>query len=111
MADLFSTATSGLLAFQRALDTTSHNIANVNTAGYSRQSTVIGTRLPQALSTGFIGSGAETQTVRRSYDQFVAAESRVTMSALERLKTFSAQADNVDNLFSDEKNGLSQSLQ
>ena len=37
MADLLSTGVSGLLAFQRALDTTSHNISNVNTDGYSRQ--------------------------------------------------------------------------
>ena len=31
MADFLSTGVSGLLAFQRALDTTSHNIANVGT--------------------------------------------------------------------------------
>ena len=34
---IFGTATSGLLAFQRALSTTGHNIANVNTPGDSRQ--------------------------------------------------------------------------
>ena len=37
MADLLNTSISGLLAFQRALDTTSHNITNANTVGYSRQ--------------------------------------------------------------------------
>ena len=37
MADLLNTSISGLLAFQRALDVTSHNITNANTPGYSRQ--------------------------------------------------------------------------
>ena len=32
MADIFNTSISGLLAFQRALDTTSHNITNANTS-------------------------------------------------------------------------------
>jgi flagellar hook-associated protein 1 FlgK len=59
MGDMLSSATSGLLAFQRALDTTSHNISNVNTVGYSRQSVTIGTRLPEAYPNGFVGSGAD----------------------------------------------------
>ncbi|MGB5601472.1 MAG: flagellar basal body protein, partial [Gammaproteobacteria bacterium] len=42
--DLFSIGTSGLLAFQRALNTVSHNIANVNTEGYSRQSVQLATK-------------------------------------------------------------------
>ena len=37
MTGILGTALSGLMAFQRSLDTTSHNIANVNTDGYSRQ--------------------------------------------------------------------------
>ena len=37
MGDLFSIGTSGLLAFQRSLNTISHNIANVNTIGYKTQ--------------------------------------------------------------------------
>jgi flagellar hook-associated protein FlgK len=37
MVDILRTGLSGLVASQRALATTSHNIANVNTPGYSRQ--------------------------------------------------------------------------
>jgi len=39
MSDLLSTGISGLLASQLALNTTGHNISNVNTAGYTRQAT------------------------------------------------------------------------
>jgi flagellar hook-associated protein 1 FlgK len=111
MGDMLSSATSGLLAFQRALDTTSHNIANVNTDGYSRQRVEIGTRTPQAFSTGFVGSGADVNTIERLYDRFMAEQTRSSSSQLERLNTYSAQADQLDNLFANDQTGLSASLQ
>ena len=40
MADSLSIGTSALSALQRAISTTGHNIANVNTEGYSKQSVV-----------------------------------------------------------------------
>ena len=43
MTGILGSALSGLMAFQRSLDTTSHNIANVNTDGYSRQRVELGT--------------------------------------------------------------------
>ena len=49
MADssLLSIGSSGLQAFQRSLNTIGHNIANVNTDGYSKQTVDLATRLPQ----------------------------------------------------------------
>lgn len=44
---VLSTGTSALLAFQRALATTSHNVANINTPGYSRQKVDFATASPQ----------------------------------------------------------------
>ncbi len=35
------TALRGILAHQQAIDTTSHNVANANTEGYSRQEAVM----------------------------------------------------------------------
>jgi flagellar hook-associated protein 1 FlgK len=80
MAGLLGTALSGLMAFQRALDTTSHNIANVNTDGYSRQHVELGARLPEHTGAGYIGQGVDVTAVSRSYDQFVA--SQLTSSSL-----------------------------
>jgi len=37
MADIFSIGVSALNVYQRALNITSHNVANANTGGYSRQ--------------------------------------------------------------------------
>ena len=37
MPDILNTSLTGMLAFQRALQVTSHNISNAGTPGYSRQ--------------------------------------------------------------------------
>ena len=65
---------SGLLAFQRQIDVTSHNIANVATDGYSRQRAELTPASAQFLSGSYHGNGVEVATVRRAYDGFVNAE-------------------------------------
>src|SRR5262245_51485874 len=111
MADLLSTGVSGLLAFQRALDTTSHNISNVGTDGYSRQRTLIGTRPAQGYGNGWIGQGANVQTTQRVYDSFVANQTRSTSSSLEHLDIYASNAEQLNNMFGDSANGLSATLQ
>ena len=111
MADFLSAGVSGLLAFQRALDTTSHNISNVGTEGYSRQRVLIGTRPPQAYGNGWVGQGANVQTTQRVYDQFVAAQTRTTSSSLEHLDIYASNAERLNNMFGDSSSGLSATLQ
>lgn len=111
MADLLSTGVSGLLAFQRALDTTSHNISNVNTAGYSRQRVDLGTRPAEPYGNGWVGQGTSVQTVQRVYDEFIASQSRTTASSLERLDTYATNAERLNNMFGDSSNGLTATLQ
>ena len=111
MADALSTGLSGLRALQRALDTTSHNIANVSTVGYTRQRAEFQTRPAQSYGGGWIGTGVETSTVRRVYDQFLAQQTRSSGTNLARLDEFASQAARIDNLLGDASNGLSSSLQ
>ena len=110
MTGLLGTALSGLMAFQRALDTTSHNIANVNTDGYSRQHVELGARLPEFTGAGYIGQGVNIATVSRSYDQFITNQLTSSTSAFAETSTFSTMASQVDNLVSDEATGLSPAL-
>jgi flagellar hook-associated protein 1 FlgK len=111
MADLLRTGLSGLLAFRRALDTTSHNIANVTTEGYSRQRVEIGTRPATPLASGWVGNGATIQTVRRVYDDFVSMQVRTTASSYSRLDVFASNAERINNMFADAETGLTASLQ
>lgn len=109
--DLFSIGTSGLLAFQRALGTVSHNIANANTEGYSRQSADLVSKPPQANGDGFIGTGVEVGTIRRSYDAFVESSLRSSTSATAEFEAFHALASQLDNVVANSDTGINASLQ
>jgi len=71
MADLLSTGISGLLASQVGLSTVGHNISNVNTAGYTRQTTTFNARSPQFNGGFYVGQGADAVSVQRAYSQFL----------------------------------------
>jgi len=111
MADLLNTSISGLLAFQRALDTTSHNITNANTVGYSRQLPQFATRQPQFLGGAWVGSGADVTTINRAYDNFLSTQSRSASSAFNQSNTYATQAGRVSNLLGDSKTGLTATMQ
>lgn len=111
MADLLSIGVSGLLAYRRALDTTSNNIANANTPGYSRQRAELVTTPSLGAGYGFIGTGVEVATVRRLGDSLVSTRLQSDASAYSRLAVFSGFAARVDSLLSDPAAGLSRPLQ
>ena len=110
MTGILGTALSGLMAFQRSLDTTSHNIANVNTDGYSRQRVELGTRPAEFTGAGYIGQGVNIATVSRSYDQFITNQLTSSTSAFAETNTLSTLASQVDNIISNEATGLSPAL-
>lgn len=111
MADIFGTATSGLQAYQRALSTASHNIANANTPGYSRQRVELSTRPPQLSGAGYVGSGVQVDSVRRVYDQFLTDRVRSSTSSVGDLQTFAQFSGRVANLLGDADAGLNGSLE
>jgi flagellar hook-associated protein 1 FlgK len=54
---ILGTGVSGLAAAQFGLDTTGHNIANVNTEGYSRQRVETVSTVGNAFRSTFLGNG------------------------------------------------------
>jgi flagellar hook-associated protein 1 len=91
------TSLRGLLAQQRSLDVTGHNIANVNTAGYSRQEATLAASpalfLPAGgtlLGSASLGSGVDVQSYRRVRDQFLDLQYRGQAS---NLGNWSGRAD------------------
>jgi len=111
MADILSTGVSGLLAFQRGLDTTSHNIANVSTPGYSRQTVQLQAREPEPYGSGWVGRGVDVASIRRNYNDVLALQVRNSSSAFSQLDSFATDAESISNLFSDSSTGLSATLQ
>ncbi|SHH41829.1 flagellar hook-associated protein FlgK [Sporanaerobacter acetigenes] len=68
----FNTAVSGLLASQRALYVTNHNISNMNTDGYSRQVALQRATNPMSLpGIGYLGTGTEIYDIVRMRDSYV----------------------------------------
>ncbi len=70
------TMTNALRAFQRELDVTGHNLANVNTPGYSRQVADLKTNDPTNFTQGrlmALGNGVSVASVNRIRDMFLEA--------------------------------------
>jgi len=66
--------TQALLAQQKGIEVTGHNIANVNTPGYSRQTVNMQANAPTMTSQGLVGTGVTAKDSKRVYDGFVGAQ-------------------------------------
>jgi flagellar hook-associated protein 1 FlgK len=111
MADLLRIGLSGLIAFQRAIATTGHNVANVNTDGYSRQLTDLGARPPQGSAGGFAGNGVDVTGIRRLFDQFAVNNLRTANSNSGLAGSVATFAGQVDGILGDPATGIASGLQ
>jgi flagellar hook-associated protein 1 FlgK len=59
---------------QLAIEISSHNIANANTEGYSRQNLRVETNNPITMGPGQIGTGVKAAEVLRKYDAFISEQ-------------------------------------
>ncbi len=106
MSNLLATGSSALLAFQRALSTVSHNVANINTPGYSRQRAEMQAR---EGAVGYEGSGVQVVDIRRMADSLATARLLDSSGELSRLQQMTVLTDRVDKLFSDKATGITTS--
>lgn len=72
---------SSLIANQQALTTTGHNIANVNSAGYSRQTVATKALVGQNQGTGFVGKGVQVATIMRNYNELLGKQSNAASAS------------------------------
>lgn len=111
MASILNTGISALNAFQRQLSTTGHNIANVNTEGYSRQRLQFDAREAHGTGSGYLGSGVEVASIRRSYDQFLVSRVRSYNASQQEYQVFYERSSQVDNVIADVAAGLDSMMQ
>ncbi|MCW5286707.1 flagellar hook-associated protein FlgK [Verminephrobacter eiseniae] len=78
---LLNVSTRALLADQVVLQTTGHNIANVNTPGYSRQSVALQTVPGQFTGNGYIGQGVDVAGIVRSQSELLTRQSAAAGAA------------------------------
>ncbi len=106
-----NTALLGLMAQQRALEVISHNIANANTEGYTRQEAVMGTTIPLTVALsgrgglGQLGTGVQISEIRQIRDRFVDSQIRDQVASQgnwETLRDYYEQVEAVLNEPSDQ---------
>lgn len=71
---LMAMGIKAMAANYAALQTTSHNIANANVAGYSRQQVELATAQGQFSGAGFFGKGVNVAAVTRTHNEFLTRE-------------------------------------
>ncbi len=99
-SDLLNVGTQSVLTAQRQLTTTGHNIANVNTEGYSRQSVIQGANDPKQYGGQTYGMGVHVENVRRSWDQFAVNEHNLTTTELSKKQDVVENLDQLTNMLS-----------
>ena len=77
---LMSLGIKAMAANYAGLQVTSHNIANANVAGYSRQQAELATSKGQFTGAGFFGRGVDVATVSRSHSDFLTREAASSRS-------------------------------
>jgi flagellar hook-associated protein 1 FlgK len=116
MVDILHTGVSGLMAFQRSLATTGHNIANANTSNYSRQRVDLVSNSPwneggnNAARSTFIGTGVNVAGVSRIYDDFLTQQVRGHDTSVNQLETLDELITQASGLLGDSKTGLAPAL-
>lgn len=85
MPDSMLIGLSGLQAHQRAIEVTSHNIANATTPGYTRQRADLGANSPENVALGQIGRGVTVDAIKRVANDLIIERIRQSQSETKRL--------------------------
>jgi flagellar hook-associated protein 1 FlgK len=110
MTDILRIGLSALLAQQRALATTSNNIANASTPGYSRQRIELRERSVERLGNEMIGTGVAIELNRRLSDDIIADQLRTSAGGFRRAEALSGLAESLDEMLAGDT-GINSTLQ
>lgn len=109
VSSILNIAKSALAATQVSLQVTSHNVANVNTQGYSRQEAVL-QPVTTASAYGIMGNGVAVKTIRACYDQFLENSIGERRTGLEEQKVYKNYLDQIETVFNEDNSQLSQNI-
>lgn len=108
-------ASNALRSFQRALDTTGHNLANVNTQGYSRQTVDFESAPPRPFYNGGyqqLGQGVQISTISRIRDGYLDASLNNSSSQYGKASQLAGGIQGLERVFNEPSdNGIAASLE
>ena len=100
-----------LFAHQYALAVTSHNVANVNTPGYSRQRVIFEPTLPLRVPQGFLGTGVDIARIERIRDHFIDLQVQDQISQVEEWERGDNLLKQIESLINEPSEfGLSEAI-
>lgn len=111
MVDILAIGSGAVNAYRQALSTTSNNIANVNTPGYSRRALSIGESFPVQEGIFSFGTGAQTEAVARAYDEFLERSLRDAESDLAVHEPVIKYANRVIDIMATESASLANAME
>jgi len=86
ITSVLNIAKEALLTHQASIAVTSHNVANVDTPGYSRQALSLTPNVATPHRVGYFGNGVTGQSIVRKYDQFMVQRLMTQNSTIEDLE-------------------------
>lgn len=95
-------ASSALRAFQRAMETSGNNLANVNTRGYSRQRTNFEAMEPMKFWSGAqmsLGTGVQIESITRARDMFLEVRYQGANGDLSRFNQYANGLTQVESIY------------
>ncbi|MEP6932802.1 MAG: flagellar hook-associated protein FlgK, partial [Nitrospirota bacterium] len=92
---------SAMFTAQQAISVAGHNIANVNTPGYSRQQATLAENRPENGFPGQIGTGVHAESIQRSFDSFVEDQLVASRGRLGEFTASSSALARLEPLFGD----------
>lgn len=108
---ILNTGRTALLTRQKAIDVTGHNIANVNTDGYSRQRVNMETNEPYSSQPGQTGTGVRAAEIQRIYDRFLGEQINNENQNLGNWETQKGVLERVEIIFDESSGyGLNQAM-
>ena len=111
LTSTFSIAQRGLQIAQAAMEVISHNIANVNTEGYSRQRLNLSTAYPWESMYGPMGTGVQGDNITRMHDRFIVQNLIEKNSLLAKYEAQKTAIDSLESVFNEANgNGINEAL-
>lgn len=110
MADLFQIGLTGLNVSQNGLNTTSHNIANLNNSAYSRQVMTADTLGAERVGNYYLGVGAQVKNIARQFDQFAYRENLINTTSQKYNEISYIQAQQLDSMLSSQDTAVSSNM-
>ncbi len=106
MSSALNIGSQALNANLSALQVIGHNIANVNTAGYSRQTVEMRSAGYQSMGGFYLGRGVELGTVARMHDAYLTREAQLSSSVASADSERLARLAQLENIFPTGESGL-----